>query len=312
MKKHCIIELGTNSIKCLIANFANSDWCVLSDKIYPARLGDNLGIMNQIDNASKNRNLAIIGNLIHDIKHLDYCSIEIIATEGLRRAENALSMLKEIEDRHQIKVKILTGKQEAELSFIAVTHNVESNSNQLAVLDIGGGSTELIIGSNNIIEYSISIPIGAVVLTNSHIHTDPILPSELSSLRDNILSYVKKIEIMAKPHKLICVGGTVTTLAMLLKHTDSNADSDNSMKLAEIDGCILTKEHINLFKNTFIDQTIQERQCIPNMPKDRADIILAGTIILDQIMQHLEIEQASVSIKGIRHGYLYSQILQEY
>jgi exopolyphosphatase/guanosine-5'-triphosphate,3'-diphosphate pyrophosphatase len=311
MKKQCIIEIGTNSIKCLIAIWDDSSWQILSDRIYPVRLGEGLGVNQHLNTTAIDRNLTMIDNLILELLEFQDCNIAIIATEGIRKGINADAMLAEIERKYNLKVRVLTGEEEAELSYIAVTHDISSDQYELAVLDIGGGSTELILGNEKKIHYSISMPIGAVVLTNKFIHTDPILPSELSLTLDCIKAEVRKIEIEAQPHKLICVGGTVTTLAMLLSNISITEGTNDIRALSGIDGSILTQEHIDLFKNTFIDQTNPERQCIPNMPKDRADIILAGTLILDTIMQFLRLNQVTVCIKGVRHGFLYSCISQE-
>lgn len=311
MKKQCIIEIGTNSIKCLVAILDNNSRQILSDRIYPVRLGEGLGVNQNLNPIAIDRNLSIIDNLILELLELQDCAIEIIATECIRQGKNAIAMLNEIESKHNLKVRVLTSEEEANLSYIAVTHDSASEQNELAVLDIGGGSTELVLGNENKIHYSISMPIGAVVLTNKFIHSDPILPSELSQTLDCIKAELRKIEINAQPHKLICVGGTVTTLAMMLSNINIIEGSNDISTLSGIDNSILTQEHIDLFKNTFIDLTNLERQCIPNMPKDRADIILAGTLILDSIMQYLGVNKLTVCIRGVRYGYLYSCISQE-
>jgi len=301
MNKQLIIEIGTNSIKSLKAEYLNGAWQNLTDAVYPVRIGENLARTGLLDEKAINRNLDCIAALLtkNSIKN-DY-ETHIIATESLRRAANADEFAKQIKTLFGIEVEILTGAEEAELSYCAATSEGLANQENTAVIDIGGGSTELTIGLGNKILSKQSLPIGAVKITEMCFKHDPVTAAELFAAKNYINEFVNQVGVQYPIHRLIGVGGTLTTLAAI---SFANADS----VLSGLDNTVLTLEAIQAKIELFLGKTVAETEMLPNMPAGRADIILAGSLLLSKLMQQLGFTEITVSARGVRHGYLFSRI----
>jgi exopolyphosphatase/guanosine-5'-triphosphate,3'-diphosphate pyrophosphatase len=301
MHKQLIIEIGTNSIKCLKADYLNGAWQNLTDSVYPVRIGENLASTGLLDEQAINRNLDCIAALLTDKGIKNTYQIHLIATESLRRAANADEFIKQIKTLHGIEVEILSGAEEAELSYRAATYNRETDEEIVAVIDIGGGSTELTIGHGSKILSKQSLPIGAVKLTEMCFLHDPVTPAEPAKVQILMEAIVKQIRLTLPITELIGVGGTVTTLAAISSEQDGKL-------FPGLESTILTLETVQKMIDLLMTKTVIEIEKLPNMPSGRADIILAGSLILEKLMRQLGILEISVSVRGVRHGYLYSRI----
>lgn len=301
MNKHVILEIGTNSIKRLYAEYHDGTWQNLSDALYPARLGENLestGVLNQI---AMERNLNILVKALSPYKEQADCTIHIIATESLRKAHNADEFVDMVKLITGCGIEIISGENEAELSFLGATLHSAVNDETICVIDIGGGSTELTLAQGKNIKSKESMPIGAVKLTEICFHNDPVIIEELSIIRKLINRHVHRLEVNVTIDRIIGVGGIFTALA-ILKSREGSGD------FKAIDNSVLSLADIQQMIDFFSGKTVSEIELIPNMPTGRADIILAGSIILECIMLRLALPEVYVCIRGVRHGYLYSRV----
>lgn len=301
MNKYLIIEIGTNSTKSLEAEYLNGQWHNLTDTIYPSRLGIKLGITGILDKKAMSGNVEVIKNIINNINATSDCEVHIIATESLRKADNAFEFVKQVHIDTGLDIKILTGVEEAELAYQGATFGRYDTIEPISVIDIGGGSTELIFGEKDKISACKSYPIGAVKLTEFCYHNDPWKELEIMVISELINAHITDVRADYRVHKLIGVGGTVTTLAAL--NTAKKLDC-----VSALDGMALSLVDIKKLIYLFESKTLAEKESMTNMPKGRADIILAGSMILDKIMLRLGMDEVIVSTKGVRHGYLYSLI----
>lgn len=310
MKKTVIIEIGTNSIKALCAERNASGWKFLSDDLYPTRIGEGKAQTELLSRDGIQRSLRAIDAILHKQTVYPEPEIHIIATESLRSANNADIFINAVKVQSGLQVEILSGSDEAHYSFLAAASEACKTEETIAVLDIGGGSTELIIGRKNEVLHKQSYPIGAVKLTEKFIQNNPPLTSDIVSAKEFITAQIKDIGIGVSMSELRGVGGTVTTLALLSIPQDQVLSLQVEEAIALIDGSELSLEQISYFISKFSALTIKEKEMIPLMPKGRADIILAGTLILDEFMQALNLQKITVSNRGVRFGYLYSRCSQ--
>ncbi|MFC1569881.1 hypothetical protein ACFL4L_06565 [bacterium] len=219
----------------------------------------------------------------------------IVGTQVFRLAQNRDDILKTILKKTGLSVEILTAEQEAEYSFQgAVSGKQISNT---LVMDIGGGSTEMIIGENGVIQNTISLPVGAVVMTDQFLKTDPPDPISCAKLKAYVTDQIPdtwKKQLNINPC-LICVGGTATTLAALhlqLKTYDAN----------QVDGFSLTPQNIQQLLDRFCDCQLKDRQTLLSLDPKRADIIIAGTLILQTILDMTANQNIMISDRGLRYG----------
>jgi exopolyphosphatase / guanosine-5'-triphosphate,3'-diphosphate pyrophosphatase len=296
MNRHLIIEIGTNSIKHLYANYTNERWEIISEQVYPVRPGEGVSATGMISAAAMQRCIETIDSIMALYPIEQDITYHIIATESLRRPSNADEFTILIYDRFKLQVEVLSGDEEAQLSFIAGSHICKNTGGYIGVLDIGGGSTELSIGLNGRYTNSASLPIGAVRLTEMYIKHDPITTTELDALQAKIKDAIQQLASLPKINYLVGVGGTISALARL-----------STQDFTAIKGMKLSLKDIQTKTEMLGKLTINEKANLPGMPRSRADIIFAGSLILFNIEQLLCMDELIVSTEGVRYGYLYSR-----
>jgi len=302
MKKQVIIEIGTNSIKAMSAERLHGTWRILSHEVYPARLGEGLHHSGKLSISAMQRNLQVLEQIIHELPDRNTADVHIIATEGLRKAINADTFTTAVMQRFGLSVKILSGEEEAGYSYLAATWGRTASNHAICVLDIGGGSTELALGKTAEILQHISLPMGAVVLTERFITGDPPSGEEVRQMQEFALKTLSGFEPVQKTDELVAIGGTVTTLARISGY----ATSPGAVSNADNNGMPLSLKEVQRLVGLFSQMPVSRIKKMPGMPQGRADIILAGAIILEAAMLHLETQETTVSNRGVRYGYLFS------
>jgi exopolyphosphatase / guanosine-5'-triphosphate,3'-diphosphate pyrophosphatase len=302
MKKQVIIEIGTNSIKAMSAIRLQESWRILSHEVYPARLGEGLHHFSRLSAPAMQRNLQVLEQIVSEFPDKNNANVHIIATEGLRKAGNADKFTTAVMQRFGLSVKILSGEEEAGYSYLAATCGRIKSNQAICVLDIGGGSTELALGKTAEILQHRSFPMGAVGLAERFITTDPPSGEEVRQMQEFALETLSDFDTTQKTDELVAVGGTVTTLARVSGYgirPESPTNADNH-------GMPLSLKEVQRLVGMFSQMPVSRIKKIPGMPEGRADIILAGAIILEAAMLHLEMQEATVSNRGVRYGYLFS------
>lgn len=301
------IDIGSNTILLCIANLDLNENKLnfIREEHRIARLGENL---NQTKNISKERFEILISILIEYKEIINYYSCEVIlaiGTNAFRIAKNANEIIQEVYEKLGIKINIISGEDEAYLSFLGATYNRDQDLKSL-VIDIGGGSTEIIIGKNNLIQFKKSFQLGVVTLTEKYIKQYPVEKNiliKLSEEIDNILSgysFIQNIDIS------IAIAGTPTTLACL---------KNNLTKYEEekIEGEKLTKSDLQNFINVLSSKSIEQiKSDYGEVVKGREDLLLTGTIILLNIINKFSLDKVIVSIKSLRHGVIIQYALKKF
>lgn len=297
MQKIAVIDIGTHSILFLLAGRNAKDNIIpLHQQTRSVRLGRNV----DTDGIIHEQPLAEAIDVLKQYKKLsekrDADRIISVATQALRSAENKTTVCNIIRKETDLDVRILTETQEAEASYRGAS-NGRDFEGTTCVLDIGGGSTEAILGYGNTIIDSISVSIGAVGLTERFIHSDPPGETEFDGMLSFIVSSLKNtmIPILKRGERLIGVGGTITTLAAI----------DQQMTTYDpnlVDGYVINHSRIEDILAKMKGLQLAERKKMVKTDPSRADILLAGTIILRTIMTLTGFEDILVSDRGLRWG----------
>ena len=291
-----IIDIGTNSTLLLIAEItSDGNIQIIEDLATVTKLGEGLfdnGIISDIAAERTLKTLAAYQKLC--IKH-GAKQIITVGTAALRNAKNALDFCIIAKKELHLDIRIISGEKEANLTFDASTHDFGKD---ICVIDIGGGSTEIISGDN-----STSLPMGCVNLTECILKSDPVTKEETIRLRSTIRNTFNEHDSQFTIHdsQLIATAGTATTLmAMKLKldHYNRNAVHGKTLSKNWLQSTILKLE----------SKSIEERKALAGLPKDRADVILAGAVILDETMHKLGYDDIRISDAGVRWGILYENI----
>ncbi|MBN1779970.1 Ppx/GppA family phosphatase [bacterium] len=291
-----VIDIGTNSVLMLIAETDMQGHLIPVARLAETtRLGGNIRQTGKIhpDNLSATVEALLRYRTIaqkHAVRHL-----VTVGTQVFRLAKNRRAVCGHIHKETGLTVRILSGNEEAAASFLgAISGSWPDNS---LVIDIGGGSTELALGKGRELTDWISLPFGAVVLTEQWIHTDPPDKEACSQIRAHVFRQVPENwkSRLGSAESVVCVGGTVTTLAALhLGLSCYDAEKVNDLELSY--------EDIQTWLEKFCSCALRERCELIQFDPGRADIIIAGLLILETLIQISPRKKVGVSDAGLRHG----------
>ena len=292
------IDLGTNSIRLLVARFTEgeSEPNDLARDMVITRIGEGVDRTGRIAPDALRRTLRVLETYCRRARALEAERIHLGATSAVRDASNRDDLARPVNRLTGEPMEILSGKQEAELSFVGATRGLSAAVPYL-VLDIGGGSTEFVVGGAEIAG-AVSAQIGSVRLTERYLHTDPPTFKELDKLDLAVTSVLTQVEDRIPVHEaltLVPVGGTATTvqaIAMGLEEYDPEI----------LHRSILPRADAERVFRILADMTTEERGRIPVMAPGREDVIPAGASILVAVMQRWGFREALVSETDILDG----------
>lgn len=295
-----IIDIGTNSVLLLIVQInADQSITTLHDECRIVRLSSGF------DADAMERTIVALRDFKATCTKLNCDSIHAVGTAGFRMAKNADALIQRVSNELGINISIIDGKEEARLIYLSCQKDFGHLRN-IAVLDIGGGSTEIVTAQE-----SASLPFGVVTLTEQFIHSDPPKRTEIEQLRQFVSTCISS-SVVSRPSsangirtteygRLIATAGTPTTLAAIhlgLKNYDSKL----------VHGLRLTVNDISILKNRLEALPLSERSRIPCLPEKRADVIVAGTNVLLIVMDYLNFDSILISDHGLRYGVLHEMI----
>jgi len=292
------IDIGTNTVLMLVADVRHDGSLdVVRDEHFIGRLGKGVDEHGIILKETFHRVRDILSQLkdIADSLGITYCSA--CGTSALRDAKNRQEFIDFIKEELALDIRILSGTEEAELTYLGAVSEYlpHFDSENYAVLDIGGGSTEIITGSGAAIASSVSMDIGSVRLTERILKNNPPSSTALENAIQFVRDHLQNIPPCSPATTLIGVAGTVTTLAAL------------DLRLPEferslVNRYILTNEAIDKIFQELRPLTLDQLRQYPQIHPSRADILLAGIIILRETMRKVNVSKITVSDRGLRYG----------
>lgn len=296
------IDIGTNSVLLLVADIANRKITVLNEMESVPRLGKGVDKKKTLDKESQQRVLNVLLRYKAFLSENYPSTIKktvVTATSAVRDASNRDEFIKLIAQETDWNIQLLSGNQEAQTTYkgaLSVLPELKRSKN--FVFDIGGGSTELAFGEGSKLTESVSIDMGSVRFTERFIKKYPPAENSLVQLRNSVRNLLTENIRIQKTFNLIGVAGTVTSVAAI-HFGMSNYDS-NVLNGAKIDQAV-----IRAFISKFSEMQPDEIEAMyPKFLTGRGEVILAGLLIMDEIMTHFSKTEIIVSTGGIRHGIL--------
>ncbi len=290
-----VIDVGTNSARLLVADVSDGVVSPIERRTRVTRLGRGVDLSGRLSAEAIEDACEAIGEYVEEIGTLGADRVEAIATSAVRDAGNGGAFIAELRERFALSARVLDGEEEARLTYLGATSEHLPNRATL-VIDIGGGSTELIVGSGAEISFHTSLQAGVVRHTERHIASDPPTAIELESLADDVRGLIQTaIAAGAGAEEGIAVAGTPTSLAaveMGLAPYDP----------AQVHGHVLTLPAIQRMLSQLASVPLSERVEIPGLHADRAPTIVAGVVILVEAMRAFDLEQIVVSEHDILYG----------
>jgi exopolyphosphatase/guanosine-5'-triphosphate,3'-diphosphate pyrophosphatase len=294
------IDIGTNTTLLLVAEARGGEVRVLDERAEITRLGRGIGADGGLGRPGIDRTLTVLTDYAA-LARVHGAGIHAIGTEGLRRAPNARDFLEPAARILGAPVEVIDGDREAALSFLAAQRSFPDEARgTVVVIDIGGGSTEIIVARAGRVEFRRSLPLGSVRLTEKHVRNDPATPAELAAAVGEITRHLANVPFPPGP-TLIGTAGTVTTLAAM-------ALALTSYDPARVHGHRLTLPALERQIDRLRASTQVEREAMAGLEPKRADVILAGACILQQIALSARATEILVSDRGIRWGLLFEKM----
>lgn len=311
MRRHRVaaLDVGTNSIRLVVAETdPNRGFRVVADVKETTRLGGGMYEDNLLDTEAMNRTVAALGRLrgiaeAHQVERL-----RAIGTAAVREAQNQRDFLELAEREANVEIEVVDSEREARLAFASVAASFDLGRRRIAVVDIGGGSTEVVFSAGGLIDAIAPIPIGAVRLTERFAHiADP--DDQFLAMRNAADELILKT-LPDRPFPLDAVigcGGTCNNLARLAVRNGAAAVGGGRFLFA-VSGCELPRSEVTRILEWLRKLTVAERRAIVGLNPDRAEIIVAGACIIERLMDRLNVERLQVHDGGVRDGLLIEMI----
>lgn len=295
-----VIGIGSNSVRMLVADVQGGRLLeVLRDR-EGTRLFGGLDESGNLSHESMNHTLSAVRQMQQKAMELNAQAIHLFATSAVRDAGNQQEFSSLIHNDTGLKLEICSGESEAALSFLGSTSGQRSG-----VIDIGGGSTEFVIGRGTSIECGVSLQMGAVRLFRLYpIHSKADLPRVFSAVREILHEGTGPIIKAGLPQSWVGVGGTSTALAGIIMGVSWT-------EKAKLHGFCLTSELVEDWLYRLADMSLAQRLTLRGLQPQRADIMVHGTAILFESMRQLSIKSIEVSEFGNLDGYLKQKYISQ-
>ena len=302
------IDIGSNSVRLLVAEgLRGGNYRILDEEREPTRLGRSVSSRGQLDEESMERTIAALRTFKEIATGYQASGLRTIATCAVRESRNGPEFCRRVREQVGLDVEVISGEREARLAFSSVQHAFDLAGRNAIVADIGGGSTEIVFATGNLIESIFSTPLGAVRLTEQFGLGEGCEPPEfdrgLQRLEAEVAACLKKhtSKPLFAPHFLVGCGGTFTTLAELVMAAKRESD-------VPVAGYKVSHAEVRHLLDRLRKVPLRVRRGMAGMTPDRADIIIAGLSIVDALMKRFHVNTLAVHTRGVRDGLLREMI----
>jgi exopolyphosphatase / guanosine-5'-triphosphate,3'-diphosphate pyrophosphatase len=293
-----VVDIGTNSTRLLVADVEDGVVHEVERRTTVTNLGRGVDLTHNLCTDA----IAGVCNVIGDYKaHWEELGAErvvAIATSAVRDAANGDAFIAELRELYGLDARVLSGDEEAHLTYLGATAQHDAADATL-VFDIGGGSTEVVVGSGDNVAFHVSLQAGTIRHSERHLSSDPPDPHELEELADDVRALVDRAVAAAgasgRNLRAIAVAGTPTSLAAIAQELEPYDPS-------RVHGYRLGLRTIQRIYSRLAALPLAERLRLPGLHPGRAPTIIAGTVILVQVMRAFGLEEIEVSERDILHG----------
>jgi exopolyphosphatase / guanosine-5'-triphosphate,3'-diphosphate pyrophosphatase len=294
-KRVAVIDIGTNSTRLLVADVAGGAVSQVERRSTVTRLGRGVDLSGHLSGEAIEDVCAAIGGYVGIIEELGAETVDAIATSAVRDADNGSAFVAELRERFALSARVLDGEEEARSTYLGATSEAPPDEPTL-VVDIGGGSTELVVGHGSEVTFHDSLQAGVVRHSERCIAGDPPTAGELEALADDVRGLIEgSVGAGIEVTRGIAVAGTPTSLAAVELGLEPYDPS-------RVHGHVLALPSIQWMLSQLASVPLAERVEIPGLHPDRAPTIVAGVVILVEVMRAFELEEIGVSEHDILYG----------
>jgi exopolyphosphatase/guanosine-5'-triphosphate,3'-diphosphate pyrophosphatase len=290
-----VIDIGSNSTRLLVADVEGGRVSPVERRSTVTRLGRGVDLSGQLAAEAIEAACAAVDPYVATLEELGAEKVDAIATSAVRDATNGSAFVAELRERFALSARVLDGEEEARLTYLGASSETAPEVPTL-VIDIGGGSTELIVGEGRGIDWHVSLQAGVVRHTERHFIHDPPTPVELEALAADLRGLIEAARAEApRAEAGIAVAGTPTSLAAIELELEPYDP-------ALVHGHVLELRSIQRMLSRLAAAPLEQRIKIPGLHPDRAPTIVAGVVTLVEVMRAFDLERITVSEHDILYG----------
>ena len=294
-----MVDIGTNSTRLLIADVVDGRIAEIERRSTVTRLGQGVDATGRLAPEAQRRVLGTLDSYVEAIAAHGCDTRSAVMTSAVRDASNGARFAAEVRERYGLDARTLSGDEEAQLTFRGATaERPADDATRLLVVDIGGGSTELVLGAAGSVSFYVSTQNGVVRHTERHISGDPPTGEELRALAEDVradLAAAIPTEVLSQAQEMIAVAGTATSGAAI----DLALEPYDSTR---VEGHLLSRATVEEILRELAALPLDRRQGVPGLHPDRAPTILAGMVILLEVMAAFGLQTVTVSDRDILWG----------
>lgn len=298
------IDVGTNTVLLLVAERRGDLLAPVLERAEITRLGRGVDATGRLDAAAIRETVAVLAGFAREARALGAARIACVATSAARDAANGAEFFEAARAAAGLAPEVISGDEEARLVYASAWRDFGGEGRgPLAVLDVGGGSTELVHGDGPVPAGRTSLQVGAVRLTERHVRSDPVSPGELAALRAAARDALRPLADMPlrRGGRLVGVAGTVTTLCAV-------AQALPAYDPERVHGATLSLADVEALGARLAALEVRARAALPGMEPKRADVILAGALVVAEAMRLTGFDRLTVSDRGVRWGLIYDRL----
>lgn len=296
------IDIGTNSIRLIVAEPQRGGrYRILDEEKESTRLGRSLSRTGRLDDDAVAKSLAALQRMKQIAEGFQVTQLKTIATCAVREAENGQEFCRRARRELGLEIEIVSAKHEAWLAFFSVQRSFDLKDKPVAVVDIGGGSTEIVLALGNFVEAIYTTRLGAVRLSEMFSDNADDFQSMVDAIDRQLNKEIKNPVFI--PHILFGSGGTFTSLASMVMASKGESS-------LPVRGYQVTRAEVRHLLSRLKNLPVAQRASVPGVSSERADIIVAGLAIVERVMDHFEVNILQVHNRGVRDGLLLTMIDQ--
>jgi exopolyphosphatase/guanosine-5'-triphosphate,3'-diphosphate pyrophosphatase len=279
----------------LAARAGDGTWATIDDRAQVTRLGEGLAETGRLGAEPIARTVEAIAGMVDEAEGA--VEITAVGTAGMRNAQNTEELVAAVDERTGVHIEVISGDEEARLAYVAVTAELDLGDGTLVLFDTGGGSSQFTFGHGRHVDEQFSVDVGAARFAERFGLDRAVSPKRLDEARAAIAADLSQLDGRPRPDALVGIGGAVTNLAavkLALAEYDAEAVRGSVLDRAEID------RQIERYRTA----DAEERRRITGLQPGRAEVILAGALIVRTILARLGADAFRISDRGLRHGLL--------
>jgi len=307
VRRGASIDLGTNTFLLLVADVDDGKIEPVIEREEIIRLGKGVDAAGNISAEAMARGMRCLEEYAAQARAFGVETIYASGTSALRDARNREVFRNQVREKLEVDVEIISGEDEARYTYRGALSCASANIENLTLIDIGGGSTEVVVGNREEIIATRSVDIGSVRVTERFFHSDPIKPAEMDAARHTVRQAIREYDSLLKDRRsgaLLGVAGTITTLAAI-------AQKLPEFDPKKIDGYWLSRCQVEDILEMLAVLPLARRRNVPGLRPERADVIVAGALILETFMADFSFDRLLVSQRGLRYGFLMEKMFNE-